>query len=165
MMLTQERTDFAGTHFTLRDVPCEPAPVQDPLPILVGTGGPRMLRIVARHAHEWNTWGPPAGTAAVVANLNAACEMEGRDPSTVHRSVQGLWFMVPDDATAEKVRAVAPAERAIIGTTSQLVDVVGAYREQGFDEIIVPDFTMGASESERFDNYSRFDAEVVAHFR
>ena len=165
MMLSQDRTNFDGEHFTIRDAPCEPRPVQSTLPILVGTGGPRMLRIVARHAQEWNTWGPPGDTAPIVAKLNEACENEGRDPSTVHRSVQGLWFIVPNDEVAAKVRAVAPPERANIGTPSQLVDIVGAYKEQGFDEIIVPDFTLGKSEEERFDNYSKFDAEVVSHFR
>ena len=38
---------------------CDPKPVQSPLPILVGTASPRMLRITATHADEWNTWGAP----------------------------------------------------------------------------------------------------------
>jgi alkanesulfonate monooxygenase SsuD/methylene tetrahydromethanopterin reductase-like flavin-dependent oxidoreductase (luciferase family) len=58
-MLANERTTFKGRHFEITDCPCEPKPVQRPLPILVGTGGPRMLRLTARFAQEWNTWGDP----------------------------------------------------------------------------------------------------------
>jgi alkanesulfonate monooxygenase SsuD/methylene tetrahydromethanopterin reductase-like flavin-dependent oxidoreductase (luciferase family) len=55
-LLTKERTTFHGSFFTLTDAPCDPKPVQQPLPILVGARGPRMLRITARHAYEWNAW-------------------------------------------------------------------------------------------------------------
>ena len=58
-LLDNERTDFAGDFYAFIDAPCDPKPIQDKLPILVGTGGPRMCRITARHAQEWNTWGAP----------------------------------------------------------------------------------------------------------
>ena len=54
---TQDRTTFDGDVYTITDATADPKPIQSPLPILVGTAGPRMLRIVARHADEWNTWG------------------------------------------------------------------------------------------------------------
>jgi alkanesulfonate monooxygenase SsuD/methylene tetrahydromethanopterin reductase-like flavin-dependent oxidoreductase (luciferase family) len=43
-MLSEDRVTFSGKHFTITNAPCEPKPVQSQLPILVGTGGPRMLR-------------------------------------------------------------------------------------------------------------------------
>jgi alkanesulfonate monooxygenase SsuD/methylene tetrahydromethanopterin reductase-like flavin-dependent oxidoreductase (luciferase family) len=164
-MLSQERTTFMGTHFTITNAPCEPKPLQSPLPILVGTGGPRMLRLTARFAQEWNTWGTPDVAATVMASLRTACEKESRDFSTVRKSVQPLFFIVKDDASAEKLRAVVPADRSVVGTPSQLVDAVGEYKEIGFDEICVPDFTMGQTPSERSDNYEKFWNEVAVHFR
>lgn len=164
-MLSQERTTFDGSHFTITNAPCEPKPVQKPLPILVGTGGPRMLRLTARFAQEWNTWGTPEVAGSVLANLRTACEKELRDFSTVRKSVQPLFFIVNDDATAEKLRGVVPADRSVVGTSSQLVDAVGQYKELGFDEICVPDFTMGQSASERSDNYEKFWTEVAVNFR
>lgn len=164
-MLSQERTTFTGTHFTITNAPCEPKPVQSPLPILVGTGGARMLRLTARFAQEWNTWGTPEVAGGVIANLRSACEKESRDFSTVRKSVQPLFFIVNDDVSAEKLRAVVPADRSVVGTTSQIVDAVGQYKELGFDEICVPDFTMGQTPSERSDNYEKFWNEVAAHFR
>lgn len=164
-MLSQERTTFAGQHFTITNAPCEPKPVQEPLPILVGTGGARMLRLTARFAQEWNTWGTPEVAGGVIANLKTACEKESRDFSTVRKSVQPLFFIVNDDASAEKLRALVPADRSVVGTTAQLVDAVGQYKELGFDEICVPDFTMGQTPSERSDNYEKFWNEVASQFR
>ncbi len=164
-MLSQDRTTFNGAHFTITNAPCEPKPVQSPLPILVGTGGARMLRLTARFAQEWNTWGTPEVAGGVIANLRAACEKESRDFSTVRKSVQPLFFIVNDDASAEKLRAVVPADRSVVGSTTQLVDAVGQYKDLGFDEICVPDFTMGQTPSERSDNYEKFWNEVAVHFR
>ena len=58
-LLANDRTDFHGDFYDFTDAPCDPKPVQSPLPITVGTGSPRMLKITARHATDWNTWGAP----------------------------------------------------------------------------------------------------------
>jgi probable F420-dependent oxidoreductase len=54
-LLRDGRVDFAGRYYSARD--CELAP-RDPRPggppILIGAGGPRMLRIAARFADVWN---------------------------------------------------------------------------------------------------------------
>ncbi len=164
-MLSQERTTFKGEHFTITNAPCEPKPVQSPLPILVGTGGTRMLRLTARFAQEWNTWGTPEVAGGVIKKLREACEKEGRDPATVRTSVQPLFFVTPTEDAAEKLKAHVPADRSVLGTPTQLVDAVGEYKELGFDEICVPDFTMGATPEERLEKYGIFWNEVASQFR
>ena len=164
-MLSQERTTFSGEHFTITNAPCEPKPVQSPLPILVGTGGTRMLRLTARFAQEWNTWGTPDVAGGVIKKLREACEKEGRDPATVRTSVQPLFFITPTEDAAEKLKAHVPADRAVVGTPSQIVDAVAEYKALGFDEICVPDFTMGATPEERLEKYGIFWHEVAAQFR
>lgn len=161
-LLTGVRFDFAGEHFGIVDAPCDPPPVQDPLPLMVGTGGPRMLRITVRHAHEWNAWGTPETTAPLVERVDAACADEGRDPATLHRSVQALFFLVDDPATADRIRAVAPADRSVIGDASRIREAVQQYEAQGFDEIIVPDFVLGDTAEKRRAGYERFHEAVVA---
>jgi probable F420-dependent oxidoreductase len=164
-MLSEERVTFTGKHFNITNAPCEPKPVQSPLPILVGTGGPRMLRLTARFAQEWNTWGPPAGAGVVIQKLNEACEKEQRDPATIHKSVQALFFVTPTEAAADSLRDKVPAERSIVGTTAQIVDAIGEYKNQGFDEVIVPDFTLGGSAEQRLEAYNTIWNEVASHFR
>ena len=160
-LLDGGRTSFTGTHFTFDDAPCEPTPVQERLPILVGTGGPRMLRITARHADEWNTWGDVATVADRISVGNAAAESVGRDPQSIRRSAQALFFLVDDDAKAEQLRPHVPAGRSIVGGVSAFQDVVGQYREIGVDELIIPDFTLGGTAAERLDTYRRIKAEVI----
>jgi len=164
-LLSKDRVTFAGRHFSIADAPCEPKPVQTPLPILVGTGGPRMLKLTARWASEWNTWGSPESAGAVLKNLERACESVGRDPATVHKTVQALVFLVDDEKKGDDIRAAMPADRTVVGTVTQLQDVVSRYREAGFDEVCVPDFTVGATAKERSDTLARYFDEVAAPFR
>lgn len=164
-MLSEDRVTFVGNHFTVTDVPCEPKPVQTPLPILVGTGGARMLGLTARFAQEWNTWGTPEVAGGVLETLRQACEKQGRDLATIRKSAQPLFFFVNDDAAAEKLRALVPSDRSIVGTSSQIVDAVGQYQQLGFDEICVPDFTLGGSPEQRREAYDKFWSEVVSQFR
>ncbi len=162
-MLRNSRTTFAGSHFAFTDAPCEPKPVQSPLPVLVGTGGPRMSRITAQHADEWNVWGNPTRVREAMGVIDAACEKVGRDPSTLRRTAQGLFFLVDSDETAAKLRSSAPGDRSLIGSVSELTDIMNEFAAMGIDEFIVPDFTLGRDAQERIDTYDRLRVEVLAH--
>jgi probable F420-dependent oxidoreductase len=164
-LLTDDRTTFHGDVYDITDAPADPKPVQSPLPILVGTGSPRMLRITARHADEWNTWGAPDMAGGALAKLHTACEQVGRDPATLWKSTQALVFMTDDAEFAANVKGGDMGERSILGSPAQLVDEVGRYVDLGFDEMIVPDFTLGGTAEERATRYREFDDEVASQFR
>jgi F420-dependent oxidoreductase-like protein len=87
---TEESVTFAGRFYTLTDALCEPKPLQHPHPpIVIGGEKPKMLRLIARHADEWNgTNGDPQAWAETNGRLDAACEEVGRDPAQIRRSVQ-----------------------------------------------------------------------------
>jgi alkanesulfonate monooxygenase SsuD/methylene tetrahydromethanopterin reductase-like flavin-dependent oxidoreductase (luciferase family) len=161
-LLTEPRTTFEGTHFHVVDAPCQPAPVQERLPILVGTGSPRMSKITARLADEWNTWGDLPTARGRAATFDRACEAVGRDPRSIWRSVQAMVLFADNDEHAAKLRERAPAERAIVGGAAEIVDAIGEYTEMGFDEFIVPDFTFGRDPAARRAGFERFLAEVVS---
>jgi alkanesulfonate monooxygenase SsuD/methylene tetrahydromethanopterin reductase-like flavin-dependent oxidoreductase (luciferase family) len=161
-VLSQKRTTTKGAWFKATDLPFQPKPVQRPLPIVVGTGSPRMSRLTARYAQEWNTWGHLAEVRRRTDIFNEACDREGRDPASVHRSVQAMLFITDDAARAEKIRESAPQDRALIGNGAQLAELIGGYVEMGVDEFIVPDFTLGDSHQERMDSYALVHETVVA---
>ncbi|HSP29806.1 MAG TPA: LLM class flavin-dependent oxidoreductase [Ilumatobacteraceae bacterium] len=163
-LLANERTDFSGEYYDIIDAPADPKPVQSPLPILVGTGSPRMLRITARHADEWNTWGAPDMAGGALDKLHTACEQVDRDPSTIWKSTQALVFMSDNEELAGNIKGGDMGPRSIVGSNDQLVEEIGRYAELGFDELIVPDFTLGASADERTANYRQFWSEIAAHF-
>ena len=154
-LLDNERTNFHGDFYNVTDAPCDPHPVQAKLPIVVGTGSPRMLKITARHAQEWNTWGAPELAGERRVAYTAACESVGVDPSSLHTSVQAMFFLDGDPDKAD--------DRSIAGSNQQIIDALGRYRDLGFDEVIVPDFTLGATFEERLDAYRRFDTDIIAH--
>ena len=54
---TQSPATFRGTHYRIEDAYCE-VPFDEPIPIMVGTNGPKALEVVARHADWWN-WDAP----------------------------------------------------------------------------------------------------------
>lgn len=154
-LLAEDRTEFHGTYYDITDAPCDPKPVQSPLPIVVGTGSPRMSRITARHADEWNTWGTVEEAGRRRATFAAACESVGRDPATMHMSVQVLPVFGDADAPD------GLADRWFAGSAEQLRDAIGQYAELGFDEFILPLFHVGGGPAARQEFVDRFRTEIV----
>ncbi len=115
-LMGQDRTTFDGDVYSILDATSDPAPIQSPLPILVGTGGKRMLRITARFADEWNTWGGPDMAGGAHTRFDAACESVGVDAGSKWTSVQALVFVTDDDARAEQILAGDMGSRSIAGT-------------------------------------------------
>jgi probable F420-dependent oxidoreductase len=150
-MLAEDSTTFHGEFYNVTDAPCDPKPVQSPLPLLVGTRGPRMLGIAARHATEWNTWSAP-DLAERHSALLEALDKAGRRPETMWTSVNALMDL---GGTA------SPAGRALTGTAQQLIDQLGQYADLGFDEFVLADWNLGASQAERSDNLARIKTEVL----
>jgi alkanesulfonate monooxygenase SsuD/methylene tetrahydromethanopterin reductase-like flavin-dependent oxidoreductase (luciferase family) len=161
-LLTEQTTTFDGKYYQLTDALCEPKPVQSPLPLLVGGVGPRMLRLIARHAQQWNQWSAPGEFGERSSALDAACEKEDRDPATVWRSTQAV-VMVTDSAEDEaraKAAAESMAQPVIYGPAARIAEAAAVWRDEGVDEVTVPDFGM-PSGPQRLDAY-RALAEAFA---
>ena len=92
---TEDRTDFEGRYYHLRDAIANPKPVQRPRPpIWIGAGGDQTIRLVARYADVWNVSGGASRegrTPEFAEKLDAACRAIGRDPGEIRRSVQYGW--------------------------------------------------------------------------
>lgn len=108
LMMSQERTTFEGRYYRLDDAPLEPRPLQQPrIPILIAAHRPRMIRLAARYADQWDSFAAMPGTATDgveaalaerIRELDAACRSIGRDPAQIRRST---W------ATGEVLRSEA----------------------------------------------------------
>jgi F420-dependent oxidoreductase-like protein len=85
-LLREPTTSLDGEWFRLSDATCDPSPVQQPLPLLVGGGGEqRTMRVAALHADAWHTWASPTQLARKNAVLDQRCAEVGRDPSAITR--------------------------------------------------------------------------------
>jgi F420-dependent oxidoreductase-like protein len=163
-LLRERRTTFAGKHYRVTDAPNQPPPVQPRLPVLIGGGGEkRTMRLAARYADEWNFWSTPDELARKVPVLHGHCDAIGRDPAEMRISTQALLFLSGDAARLAETRANAP-RLAVVGTASEVTDIVGRYRDAGADELIVPDSTLGplAAAKETCDHFME---EVAVHFK
>lgn len=89
-LLRNRVTNFDGDYFQLADALCEPRPVQDRLPIVIGgKGRTRTLRTVARFADQWDMTFPeqPSDWLELDEVLREHCEAVGRDHTEIARSV------------------------------------------------------------------------------
>ncbi len=112
---TEESVTVEGRFYTVRDALCEPKPLQQPHPpIVIGGEKPKMLRVIARHADEWNmpSHGDVAEWARISADLDEACAEIGRDPSEIRRSVQ-LFIQPAEEGHLEQQLAALPELQAL----------------------------------------------------
>jgi F420-dependent oxidoreductase-like protein len=115
-LFTAERTNFSGKHFKLEDASFNPKPVQKPHPtILIGATGERVaLKIVARHAQMWNSFGTPEVFRGKIAKLEEHCQRIGRDPAEIEKSVLVNGSFALDDARRQVDDYVAAGVTHII---------------------------------------------------
>ncbi len=132
-LLSAQSVAFGGRYYRVSEAALLPPP-QRPIPILVAAKGPRMLRLVARHADAWNTaWfgRPDDRLRGRLSDLEEALAAEGRDPKTLRRTV-GMDVEDPDVAASG-----GPGDVPFRGSVSELAEALDEYAELGFDDVIV----------------------------
>lgn len=164
-LLREEHATFQGHHYRLVDAPCQPAPLQSRLPLLIGgKGEKRTMRIAARFADEWNAWCTPDEFRHKIEVLEGHCAAIDRDPGQIVRSTQAIVFLSEDEAWLQKFRGGDATRPLIVGTPAEVIERVGEYEAAGVDELIVPDWTMGSSDRAT-DTLSLFWERVASQFR
>lgn len=105
---TQEKTTFAGTHYSVKDVMCEPKPAKKPR-VLVGGGGERVLMgIAAKYADTWNNMAVfQAQLAQKVEALRRRCDELQRDFATISVSQQCNVVIAENETAAKEALAKA----------------------------------------------------------
>ena len=162
-MLRGDRTTFEGKYYQVTDAPCDPKPVQKPLPLLIGGGGEkRTLRIAAKYAQEWNVWGTPEVLKQKMGVLDERCAEIDRDPKTIQRSAQSLMFLSDDPSVREQN---GQGGRTVAGNVDQIAETMREYRDAGVNEFIVPDFTLGRDMAAKKALMDRFINEVAPQAR
>jgi F420-dependent oxidoreductase-like protein len=152
---------FAGRHWQVTDAHFAPRPTSErrrhPNLILGGDGGPRLARLVASHADEFNRQSAtPARLREAYGRVRAACATAGREPDSVVLSAmvgvlvaetegelrdrgrqQAAMFGAGDDAAdwlAER------RDRWITGTPDQAHERIAALAAAGAQRIMLQDF-------------------------
>ena len=144
---TEDTVDFDGQFYSLKGARCDPKPLQQPRPPLMigGSGEKLMLRVIARHADQWNTFGPPELFRHKIGVLKQHCEEIGRNFDEIEVSWAGTLLVT--ESVQEKQEVVARMAQAF-GTTPEAVE---------------PGFLVGPA-SEIRDRIHRYIEAGVTHF-
>jgi probable F420-dependent oxidoreductase len=98
---TGEPVSFSGQHYRIDGLEGTPLPIQRPLPLLIGGGGPRMLRLAARRADS-------------VALVPRSLPDGGLDPAEFGEGAFEARVSALDDAVREAGRSDDPPERGVL---------------------------------------------------
>ena len=163
-LLREPRTTFHGDYYEITDAPCEPKPLQDRLPLLIGgKGEKRMLRVVATYADEWNSWTTPELFRHRSQVLDHHCADLGRDPASITRSTQAVLQMSNDHSQLPPVDPTSTTP-LIRGSVQQVADLLAQYHAAGVDEFIVPDDSETAIGA-HIDMLEQLRTEVAVHLQ
>jgi alkanesulfonate monooxygenase SsuD/methylene tetrahydromethanopterin reductase-like flavin-dependent oxidoreductase (luciferase family) len=136
---------YHGQWYHLESARCEHP--DTPIPILVGTNGPKALKVVARHADWWNWDGPWEPTyRGPFEALRAACEEIGR-PFEELTLTASMTVSMPDDPSTyeptythdfypgQLFGAVGPTPADVIREIELLVDKGVSHFPLVFDSV------------------------------
>jgi F420-dependent oxidoreductase-like protein len=148
LLWTEPSVTFTGRQYQLVEATCEPKPVQQRLPILIGGRGERRtLRITASHADRWNGSGSVAMLSHSAEVLGRHCAEVGRDPQEIQLTVMNDFRLTEDSADASKrldraaqfrnLSVDEVRDRVWIGGAAELSELIGGFAEAGFSEAIL----------------------------
>ena len=139
-LLQEGAIDFDGRYFQARDCELLPRPARPAgPPLLIGSKGPRMLRIALPHVQAWNVWfsdtgNSPAGVPPLRDLVDDVCREVGRDPSSVERTVAVL-VRLPGGRGRVTVDSDAAALPPVEGSAVEIASALRAYADEGIAEV------------------------------
>lgn len=146
-----ETFDYTGEHYSVVDSPGLPKPVQNPLPIVIGGGGPkRTPALTAAFASEFNIpFAPLDVLTAQYERVAAAVAEAGRPADSLTYSAAFVVCAGRDDAEVsrragaigrelDELRTNSPA----VGTAAEIVDKLTPFAEAGVQRVYLQVFDM-----------------------
>ena len=130
---------YSGAHYSLKDSPALPKPVQSPPPIIVGgRGAVRTPMLAARHAAEFNMPFVSIDDYTVQRDrVHAACESIGRDPATMTLSAAQVVVCAGDNDVLSRRAAAIGREvdelrrNGLCGTPAEVIAGIEAWAAIG----------------------------------
>jgi alkanesulfonate monooxygenase SsuD/methylene tetrahydromethanopterin reductase-like flavin-dependent oxidoreductase (luciferase family) len=136
-----ERFSHTGRFYSVEDVAPSVRPVNGTIPIWIGAGGPRLLRLTGQIADGYMKnlgWGPVADVRALNDVVSAAAREAGRDPHTIRRVMNLAGFVAHSEDELAHYHANAPRpvggpQGGLIGAPEQILQTLREYRTAGVD--------------------------------
>ena len=153
-LLQDGAIDFDGRFYQARDcelLPRGPRPTGPPL--MIGSNGPRMLRIAAPHVQAWNSWfadigNTPDGVGRLREVVDEAARDVGRDPADIERTVAVL-IRFPDGTGRVQGSYAESPPPPLEGPPEVMADALRAYARAGIGhvQLVIDPITRGSIEA------------------
>jgi alkanesulfonate monooxygenase SsuD/methylene tetrahydromethanopterin reductase-like flavin-dependent oxidoreductase (luciferase family) len=152
-LLTDGRIDFDGAYYRLENCVLDPAPVRPGgPPLMLGSVGPRMMRIGLPHVDAWNVWwrhygNTPAGFARVRDRVDQVARQVGRSPQDI-RATAAVLVGLPGGTGRLMGETSATQVRPVQGTPDDVAGHIAAMADAGADhvQLVVDPITESAVE-------------------
>ena len=147
LMFAGDAFDYDGEHYTLRSATGRPVPVQTPIPVHIGGGGPKLtMPLVARFADWWNCPGYALDRLDELRPLAGKARVSAQHPIGLAATAAGR-----DDAIAEVQRRFGSWGGVVAGTADEVADALGAEVARGVEGFVCQFSDFGTPETvERF---------------
>lgn len=151
-MWTQHRATFIGKHYSIKNVICNPKPIQKPNPFIMiaGEGERYLLKVVAKHADRYNH---PCGSIQVlerkISIIKELCTSTGRNFKDIEISLLASCLVRETEEELKKVitfrkkkihgiQQIQAAEAiSLVGTPEHIRMVLNKYVDLGLTHFVL----------------------------
>ncbi len=167
LLTSDQPTSYQGRVYSLDGAVMLPRP-QRRTPILVGGNGPhKTMPLAAKYADEWNAvFVAPEAYRDLNKHMDDLLTQVGRPLSSVKRSLMNRVFVGANDAELRSRIAADPRAdesllegKNIVGTPSQIVDILGRYQDAGLQRVMLQWLNL-----EDYEGLELLARDVLPHF-
>ena len=131
MLLRDGRADFDGQFHQVKDCVLDP-PARPGLPLMIGSSGPRMLRITMPHVDAWNIWyedydNDPGLLADRISVVDEAARAAGRRPDEIAKTAALLVNLEGEPSRRD-------SRNGIVGADS-MIEALVSMEQAGIDHV------------------------------
>jgi alkanesulfonate monooxygenase SsuD/methylene tetrahydromethanopterin reductase-like flavin-dependent oxidoreductase (luciferase family) len=140
MFSDEHKVSYDGEYFQIKNVICEPKPVQKPFPIVIGGRGNRTLGAAAKYADHIDIYGGMDLDVLQerLSYIEEKCSEIGRDFNEIVFS-WGCWFWIFENEKERKQHAAEIKRlsdkgdqfQAIMGTPEEIIEKFEALKDLG----------------------------------
>lgn len=135
-LIHEDTSTYHGIYHSTDGAVLRPrGPRKGAMPIMIGTDGPRLLRLTVEYADIWNTtWSHSVDEIQPrIDALDAACETAGRDPDSIGRSCCVFVDVAGAQGVYTQYGTSTPAPRS----PREVAALIKSYADAGIDHLMV----------------------------
>jgi probable F420-dependent oxidoreductase len=138
-LLDGETVNFDGEYYQTDGCLLHPAGPRKHVPLMVGSGSPRMLEITVPYVDSWNAWyawfnNRPEELKPWLEKVDAACEKAGRDPAEIERTC-AILVQLPDGSGRSVMHTEDAGTQPLSGEPEAMADALRKFADIGISHV------------------------------